>query len=191
MLIERLLDAGLQVIAMHPNQVAAMRPRFSAAGGKSDSFDAFVLAELARTDSHRFRVLVPDSDATKALRALTRAPRGSRPGPRRAGQRAARATGGFWPGAAAIFAEIDSPIALAVPQALPSPADARGLGQQRLRRFLARHHYCGGSPADELLTPGCAAPPTAAPPRSRPSAPPDRARASSPRWNRSSRRSRS
>ena len=65
LLIERLLDAGLSVIAIHPNQVAAMRPRFSAAGGKSDGFDSFVLAELARTDSHRFRVLVPDTDATK------------------------------------------------------------------------------------------------------------------------------
>ena len=59
LLIERLLDAGLAVIAVHPNQVKAMRPRFSVAGGKSDSFDSFVLAELARTDSHRFRVLEP------------------------------------------------------------------------------------------------------------------------------------
>ena len=73
LLIERLLDAGLAVVAVHPNQVKAMRPRFSVAGGKSDSFDSFVLAELARTDSHRFRVLVPDSDQTKALRAMTRA----------------------------------------------------------------------------------------------------------------------
>jgi hypothetical protein len=73
LLIERLLDAGLAVVAVHPNQVMAMRPRFSVAGGKSDSFDSFVLAELARTDSHRFRVLVPDSDQTKALRAMTRA----------------------------------------------------------------------------------------------------------------------
>lgn len=73
LLIERLLDSGLRVIAIHPNQFAAMRPRFSAAGGKADSFDSFVLAELARTHAHRFRVLVPDSDATKALRALSRA----------------------------------------------------------------------------------------------------------------------
>jgi hypothetical protein len=48
LLVERLLDAGLAVIAVHPNQVAAMRPRFSAAGGKTDGFDSFVLAELAR-----------------------------------------------------------------------------------------------------------------------------------------------
>jgi hypothetical protein len=67
LLIERLLDAGLAVVAVHPNQVNAMRPRFSVAGGNPDSFDSFVLADLARTDSHRFRVLVPDSDQTKAL----------------------------------------------------------------------------------------------------------------------------
>ena len=59
LLIERLLDAGLTVIAVHPNQVKAMRPRYSVAGGKSDSFDSFVLAELARTDSHASGCLYP------------------------------------------------------------------------------------------------------------------------------------
>ena len=73
LLVERLLDAGLRVLALHPNQVAATRPRFRVSGGKSDRFDAFVLCELARTDHHRFRVLEPDADQTKALRALTRA----------------------------------------------------------------------------------------------------------------------
>jgi transposase len=48
LLIERLLDAGPTVVAVHPNQVKAMRPRFSVAGGKNDGFDSFVLAELAR-----------------------------------------------------------------------------------------------------------------------------------------------
>ena len=72
-MVERLLDAGLRVMAIHPNQVAAARPRFRTSGGKSDGFDAFVLCELARTDHHRFRVLVCDSDDTKALRALSRA----------------------------------------------------------------------------------------------------------------------
>jgi hypothetical protein len=40
LLVERLLDAGLRVLAMHPNKVAAARDRFRAAGGKSDRFDA-------------------------------------------------------------------------------------------------------------------------------------------------------
>lgn len=151
LLIERLLDAGLHVIAIHPNQVAAMRPRFSNAGGKSDSFDAFVLGELARTDSHRFRILVPDADATKALRALTRA-RAALVEHRVAIANELRAQlECFWPGAAKVFAEIDSPIALAFLRRYPSPADARGLGEQRLERFLARHGYCGRRPAVELL----------------------------------------
>ena len=151
LLIERLLDAGLQVVAVHPNQVAAMRPRFSAAGGKSDSFDAFVLAELARTDAHRFRVLAPDGDATKALRALSRA-REALVGHRVALTNELRAQlETFWPGAARVFADLDSPIALAFLKRYPSPQDARGLGEQRLQRFLARHRYCGRKPAAELL----------------------------------------
>lgn len=151
LLIERLLDAGLRVIAVHPNQVAAMRPRFSASGAKSDNFDSFMLAELARTDAHRFRVLVPDSDQTKALRALTRA-REDLVGHRVALANELRAQlEAFWPGAAKVFADIDSPIALAFLRRYPAPADTHGLGEQRLGRFLARHHYCGRRPASELL----------------------------------------
>jgi hypothetical protein len=151
LLIERLLDVGLRVIAVHPNQVAAMRPRFSAAGGKSDSFDSFVLAELARTDSHRYRVLVPDSDATKALRAPSRA----RENP--VEHRAALANEPraqlecLWPAAVQVFAGIDSPIAPAFPKRYPSPADAHGLGEQRMARFLARHRYSARRPAGQLL----------------------------------------
>jgi transposase len=62
LLVERLLDAGLRVLVLHPNRVAATRARFRVSGGKSDRFDAFVLCELARTDSHRFRVLEPDTE---------------------------------------------------------------------------------------------------------------------------------
>ena len=151
LLIERLLDGALSVIAIHPNQVAAMRPRFSAAGGKSDGFDAFVLAELARTDAHRFRILVPDTDQTKALRALSRA-REDLVAHRVALANELRAQlECFWPGAAHVFADVDSPIALAFLKRYPSPADAVGLGEQRMQRFLARHHYCGRKPAGELL----------------------------------------
>jgi transposase len=57
LLVDRLLEAGVPVLALHPNQVKAARDRFRASGGKSDRFDCFVLCELARTDRHRFRLL--------------------------------------------------------------------------------------------------------------------------------------
>jgi transposase len=151
LLIERLLDAGLSVIAVHPNQVAAMRPRFSVAGGKSDSFDSFVLAELARTDSHRFRILVPDSDRTKALRALTRAREDLVRTRGVLANQLREQLGCFWPGAGKVFWSVDSPIALAFLKRYPSPADARGLGEQRLAAWLARQGYTGRRPARDLL----------------------------------------
>lgn len=57
----------------------------------------------------------------------------------------------FWPGAVAIFAEIDSPIGLAFLQRYPSPGDARGLGDKRLAACLARHAYSGRKNPAQLL----------------------------------------
>ena len=151
-LVERLLDAGLCVLAIHPNQVKAARPRFTAAGGKSDRFDAFVLCELARTDNHRFRVLAPDRDETKALRALTRA-RDELVNTRTALCNQLREQLlAFWPGATVMFAELDSPIALAFLERYPSPIDARGLGPRRLQAFLDRHAYSGRQRPGAMLT---------------------------------------
>jgi transposase len=149
-LVERLLDAGLEVLAIHPNQAKAARPRFAVAHGKSDRFDAYVLAELARTDAHRFRALVPDGDETKALRALTRA-REDLVGVRveLANQLRAQLEA-FWPGAL-VFSDVDSPISLAFLRRCPSPADARGLGPKRMEGFLARHRYPGRRTPEELL----------------------------------------
>jgi len=149
-LVERLLEAGIEVLAIHPNQVKAARPRFAVAHGKSDRFDAYVLAELARTDAHRFRALVPDGDETKALKALTRA-REDLVGVRVQLANQLRAQlAAFWPGAL-IFADVDSPISLAFLKRCPSPADAKGFGPKRLAGFLARHRYCGRRSAEELL----------------------------------------
>jgi transposase len=152
-LVERVLEAGIVVIAVHPNQLKASRSRFRATGSraKSDSFDAFCLAELARTDHHRFRALSPDSDQTKALRALTRA-REDLVGTRVALANQLRSElEAFWPGAALLFSEIDSAISLAFLKRYPSPRDARGLGQKRLEGFLLGQGYCGGKGAEELL----------------------------------------
>lgn len=151
LLVDRLLEAGFTVLPVHPNKLAATRPRYEASGGKSDGFDAFCLAELARTDSHRLRALCPDSDETKALRALTRTREDMVAARVRLANELRAQLDAFWPGAARIFADVDSPIGLAFLERYPSPADARGLGEKRLAGFLARHGYCGRRSAAELL----------------------------------------
>jgi hypothetical protein len=121
LIVDALLAAGHPVIPIHPNVVKACRPRYRAAGGKSDPGDAYMLADILRTDGHRFRPLMAVSDEIKALRALVRGRDDL------IAQRVALANQlrslleGFWPGATAIFAAIDSPIALDFIGRYPTP----------------------------------------------------------------------
>ena len=151
LLVDTLVEAGFPIVPIHPNALKAARPRYSAAQGKSDPGDAYMLADLLRTDGHRFRPLQPLSDQTRALRALVRT-RDDLVAERLALANQLRALlEGFWPGAAAIFADVDSPIALAFLTRYPTPQSAERLGEKRLAAFLARHAYCGRRLPAELL----------------------------------------
>lgn len=151
LLVDALIEAGHPVIPIHPNVVRACRSRYRTSGGKSDPADAFMLADILRTDGHRFRPLMPASDDIKALRALVRA-RDDLVATRVALANQLTATlDAFWPGAAAIFADIASPIALAFVTRYPTPAAAARLGEKRLKSFLAQHRYCGRRSPAELL----------------------------------------
>ena len=151
LLVARLLAAGIEVLAIHPNQVKAARERFRPAGGKSDPFDAFVLCELARTDHHRLPRLAPSGDETVALRALSRSREDLVAMRVELANRLRAELDAFWPGARAIFADVDSKIALAFLERYPSPLEAKALGPKRLGGFLARNGYCGRRSAQELL----------------------------------------
>jgi transposase len=71
--VDALLDAGLTVVVIAPKQIKNMRSRYGSAGNKDDRFDAFVLADVARTDRARLRPLHRDSPATITLRMAVRA----------------------------------------------------------------------------------------------------------------------
>src|SRR5260370_34329182 len=151
LLVDTLVDAGVEVVPIHPNALKAPRPRYSAAGSNSDPGDAFLPADLPRTDGHRFPTLRPPSDDTRALRALVRG-RDDLVAQRLALANQLRAQlERFWPGAAAIFADIDSPIALAFLARYPTPQSAARLGEKRLAQFLGHHAYSGRRPVAELL----------------------------------------
>lgn len=151
LLVETLVAASHPVVPIHPNAVKASRPRYRAAGGKSDPSDAYILGDLLRTDGHRFPPLRPVSDEIKALRALVRT-RDDLVAERCALANQLRSLlESFWPGAAVLFADVDSPIALTFLDRYPTPQTAARLGVKRLAAFLAQHAYCGRRTPDELL----------------------------------------
>lgn len=151
LLVDTLVEAGFRIVPIHPNQVKASRPRYTAALGKSDAGDAYLLADLLRTDGHRFEPLRSPSDAIRALRALVRT-RDDLVATRVGLANQLRSLlQSFWPGAAAIFADVDSPIALAFLDRYPTPQSAARLGPKRMERFLKTHAYCGRRPVEQLL----------------------------------------
>ena len=56
-----------------------------------------------------------------------------------------------WPGAAVIFADIASPVALAFLTRYPTPESACHLGEKRMAAFCASHGYSGRRTVGELL----------------------------------------
>jgi transposase len=151
LLVDVLVEAGFVVTPIHPNVVKACRSRYRAVAAKSDPGDAFILADILRTDGHRLRPLQPQSDAIKALRGLVRG-RDDLVGTRVAlANQLSALLGSFWPGAAVIFADVASPIALAFLERYPTPEAAARLGPKRLAGFLAQHRYCGRRAPAALL----------------------------------------
>ena len=151
LVVDRLVAAGHPLVPVHPNLLKACRPRYRAAGAKSDPGDAFMLADILRTDGHRLRPLEPQSDGILALRALVRG-RDDLVAQKVALTNQLRSLlESFWPGAAAIFADLASPIALAFVQRYPTPDAAARLGPEHLAKFLATHRYSGRRSPDELL----------------------------------------
>jgi transposase len=56
-IVEALLERGFNVYSINPKQLDRFRDRFTVAGAKDDSLDAYVLADSLRTDMQLFRKL--------------------------------------------------------------------------------------------------------------------------------------
>ena len=71
--VDALLEHGFTVFVIAPSQVKNLRSRHGSAGKKDDRFDAYVLADVVRTDRHRLTALTQDSPQTITLRMTVRA----------------------------------------------------------------------------------------------------------------------
>ena len=141
--VERLMEAGLEVVVVPSRTVKALRARYGAAGNKADASDAYVLADCLRTDGHRWAALRPDSPATVTLRSHVRA-RKDLVGARVAVANQLRAhLLVVLPGAVGLFRDIDSPVSLRFLRRFPSAARAAWLSERRLGAWLRANGYCG------------------------------------------------
>jgi transposase len=148
--VQALLDAGITVVVISPNQLKNLRGRYGSAGNKDDRFDAFVLADTLRTDRIRLRPLLPDTPATIALRQTCRA-RKDLVAHRVAVANQLRAHLMIvFPGAVGLFADIDSPISLAFLTRFDCQDRADWLTVTRMADWLSASAYSGRTHPREL-----------------------------------------
>ena len=142
-LVEHLLARGERVYCISPKISARARERYRLANTKSDAFDAFVLADTLRHEHAHWRPLSKASPETAAIAAMCR-DRERFVVMQRAVESRLRATlEAYHPAPLHLFSSLDRDITLAFIRDYPNPDAARRVGEDRMRRFCARHGYSG------------------------------------------------
>jgi transposase len=141
LLVAGLRAAGRVVFAINPLAVSRYRDRYRSSRGKSDAFDAMVLANILRTDRDAHRPLPADSIEVQALRALTRAQQDAVEDRTALTNRVRALLKEFFPAALAAFERggkhrLDSSSARTILGVAPTPTEARVLSPRRLAALL-------------------------------------------------------
>ena len=148
--VDALLQAELTVLVIAPGQVKNLRSRYGSAGNKDDRFDAYVLADVVRTDRARLKPLVRDSAATTAMRITVRARRDLVAHRVAAANQLRAHLQIVFPAAAGLFAAIDSAISLSFIERFTTQTQANWLSPKRLATWLSSVGYSGRTDPEVL-----------------------------------------
>lgn len=140
LLVDFLLLHSYRVYGLNPKVVDRYRERYSVAERKSDRFDAFVLANILRTDRHRFRPILPDSPLIRELRVLTRDHKKLVKERTRLTNQLIGCLKEYYPVATRLFCKVDQPLTLEFLRRYPSLEEARKVSQEELVSLLKRYH---------------------------------------------------
>lgn len=141
--IDALLDAGLTVVVISPNQVKNLRGRYGSAGNKDDRFDAYVLADTLRTDRARLRPLAPDREDTVAIRRACRARKDLVKHRIAAANQLRAHLRNVLPAVVGLFRDLDSAISLAFLTRFDTQDKIDWLTAKRLGDWLSKQGYSG------------------------------------------------
>jgi transposase len=130
LLVVALSGAGFPVYPINPRAVARYRERHGQAGGKSDSGDAAVLANILRTDRPMHRPLAAISEHALAIKALARQHQEAIWALNQTASRLRSVLLEFYPHAVTTFTNLKHFAATAILAAAPTPEAAARLNRR-------------------------------------------------------------
>jgi transposase len=149
-IVDFLLDHGVVVYPINPKALDRARDRFRMSQSKSDSFDAYVLADMVRSDHARLRALQPDSEQAQELKLLTRDHHRLGRHKTRIRNLLDRTLKEYYPRPLEVFADLESKIALDFLTKYPTPQALSNLSRREWNRFAKREHHLGQERCEQL-----------------------------------------
>jgi transposase len=138
-IVEMLLEHGFVAFAINPKQLDRFRDRFTVAGAKDDSRDAYVLGASLRTDRDAFRSLAPDNPEVIELREWSRIADELQQERTRLSNRLRQQLWRYYPQAAELTDDVGDAWFLALWQKVPTPAAAAKASEKAVARILKDH----------------------------------------------------
>ena len=142
LLIDFLWDQGYpHVFVIPPGAIKGARRRYRQTNAHTDQSDAWVIADVLRTDPATLQPWHPDSLLVRQLRAKVSLLHFLTKEIRRLSNRLGAVLARYYPAALHVFYNPASPIALLFLQAFPTPEAAIQLTRQAFGQFARAHRY--------------------------------------------------
>ncbi len=129
------------IFVIPPNAVKSARQRYRQTGARTDQYDAFVIADMLRTDQARLQAWYPDSALTQCIRAKVSLLIHLTHEITRASNRLRAVLLRYYPAALQVFHDPAAQIALQFMQAFPTPQAAAQLSRADFARFVRARQY--------------------------------------------------
>ena len=129
------------VYVIPPSIVKSTRGRYGQSRARTDQSDAFLLADLLRTDRARLQRWHPDSLLTRQMRAKVSLINHLTRNTVRLSNRLRAILLRYYPAALHIFSNLRTQIALEFIRAYPTPQAATSLIFSDFKAFASQHHY--------------------------------------------------
>jgi transposase len=137
--VESLMERGFQLYAINPKQLDRFRDRFSPAGAKDDSRDAWVLSDALRTDPRCFRALRTLDPILVELREWSRIAEELRHDRNRLSNRVRELLWRYYPQLLELTDDVAAPWFLDLWRLIPTPEKAARVREPTVAKFLKLH----------------------------------------------------